>query len=85
MNNLTKTALMSKVKVLVTHSYLTLCNRVDCNPSGTSVHWIPQARILEWVAYTFQQIFSTDKTQQMFQLVLQSQKCAEQTTWDSFF
>ena len=85
MNDLTKTSLMSKVKVLVTQSYLTLCNRMDCSPSGTSVHGIPQARILEWVAYTIRQIFSTAKTQQMFQLVLQLQKCAEQTTWESLF
>ena len=27
-----------------------LCNLVDCNPSGSSVHGILQARILEWVA-----------------------------------
>ena len=28
----------------------TLCNPVDCSPSGSSVHEISQARILEWVA-----------------------------------
>ena len=27
-----------------------LCNPVDCNPPGSSVHGISQARILEWVA-----------------------------------
>ena len=26
------------------------CDRVDCSPPGSSVHWIFQARILEWVA-----------------------------------
>ena len=31
-------------------SCLTLCNRVDCSPPGSSVHGILQARILEWVA-----------------------------------
>ena len=31
-------------------SCLTLCNPLDCNPSSSSVHWISQARILEWVA-----------------------------------
>ena len=25
------------------------CNTMDCSPSGSSVHWISQARILEWV------------------------------------
>ena len=26
-----------------------LCNPMDCRPSGSSVHWILQARILDWV------------------------------------
>ena len=29
---------------------LTLCNRVDCSPRGSSVHGIIPARILKWVA-----------------------------------
>ena len=32
------------------HSCLTLCDRMDCRPPGSSVHGILQARILEWVA-----------------------------------
>ena len=28
----------------------TLCDPVDCSPPGSSVHRIPQTRILEWVA-----------------------------------
>ena len=31
-------------------SCLTLCYPTDCSPPGSSVHGIPQARILEWVA-----------------------------------
>ena len=31
-------------------SCLTLCNPMDCSPSGSSVHGISQAEILEWVA-----------------------------------
>ena len=31
-------------------SSLTLCDTKDCSPPGSSVHWISQARILEWVA-----------------------------------
>ena len=31
----------------------TLCNSIDCNPPGFSVHGILQARILEWVAISF--------------------------------
>ena len=35
---------------LVAKSSPTLCNPMDCNPSGSSVHGISQARILERVA-----------------------------------
>ena len=28
----------------------TLCDHMDCNPPGSSVHGILQARILEWIA-----------------------------------
>ena len=31
-------------QVLITQSCLTLCNPVDCNPQGLSVHGILQAR-----------------------------------------
>ena len=30
-----------------------LCDPMDCSPPGSSVHGIPQARILEWVAIPF--------------------------------
>ena len=30
---------------------LTCCDPMDCSPSGSSVHGIFQARILEWVPY----------------------------------
>ena len=42
-----------KVKVLITHSYLTLCSPVDYSSPGSSVHGILQARILEWVPIPF--------------------------------
>ena len=35
---------------LVAKSRLTLSYPVDCNPPGSSVHGILQARIIEWVA-----------------------------------
>ena len=45
---------------LVAQSCLTLCNPRDCNPLGSSVHGILQARILEWVAIFFSRgIFPT--------------------------
>ena len=34
-------------------SCLILCDTMDCSPPGSSVHGIPQARILEWVAVSF--------------------------------
>ena len=42
-----------KVKVLVAQSCPTLCNPMDCSLPGFSVHWILQARILEWIAIPF--------------------------------
>ena len=36
--------------VLVAQSCPTLCDPMDCNPPGSSVHGIVQARILELVA-----------------------------------
>ena len=42
-----------KVKVLVAQSCLTLCNRMECSPPGSSAHEILQVRILEWVAIPF--------------------------------
>ena len=39
--------------VLVTHSYSTLCDPMDCSLPGFSVHGILQATILEWVTMPF--------------------------------
>ena len=41
------------MKVLVTQLCLTLCDPMDCNPPGSSVHGILQARILEGAAIPF--------------------------------
>ena len=46
-------AFHSEVKSEIAQSCLTLCNPVDCSPSGSSIHGILQARILEWVAISF--------------------------------
>ena len=37
----------------VAQSCLTLCDPMDCNLAGSSVHRIFQARVLEWVAISF--------------------------------
>ena len=42
---------MVKVKVLVTQSCPALRDPTVYSPSGSSVHWISQARILEWIAF----------------------------------
>ena len=42
--------LFVKVKMLVSQSYLTLCNPMDYSLPGSSVRGILQAGILEWVA-----------------------------------
>ena len=41
------------ISVLVTQSGWTLSYPVDCNSPGSSVHWILQARLLEWVTVPF--------------------------------
>ena len=43
---------LGKVK-LVIQFCPTLCDPMDCSPSGSSVHGILQAGILEWVAISF--------------------------------
>ena len=45
--------------VLVTQSRSILCDPMDCSPPGSSVHRIPHARILEWVAISFSIIYDT--------------------------
>ena len=44
---------MSQSGVLVAQSCLTLCNPTDHSLPGSSVHGIPQAKILEWIAIPF--------------------------------
>ena len=36
--------------LLQSNVLVTLCDPLDCNPSGSSVHGISQARILEWIS-----------------------------------
>ena len=43
----------------VAQSRPTLCNPMDCNPPGSSVHGIFQARILEYCHSLLQEIFLT--------------------------
>ena len=52
------TFLLKCKSVLVTQSCLTICDPKDCSPSGSSVHGILQARILEWVTIIFSRGYS---------------------------
>ena len=40
-------------------SYLILYDPMDCNPPGSSVYGIFQARFLEWVAISFSKVRTT--------------------------
>ena len=44
-------------------SCLTLCNAMDCSLPASSVHWILQARILQWVAIPLSRESSQPKDQ----------------------
>ena len=41
----------------VAQSCLTLSDRMDCGPPGSSIHGIFQARVLEWGAIAFSVVF----------------------------
>ena len=49
---------MKWTEVLVSQLCLTLCDPMDCSLRGSSVHWILQARILEWVAIPLSRVSS---------------------------
>ena len=38
----------------------TLCDPMDCSLPGSSLHWILQARVLEWVSISFSRGSSLD-------------------------
>ena len=44
---------LKSVEMFVAQSCLIPCNSMDCSPTGSSIHGILQARILEWVAIAF--------------------------------
>ena len=48
-----KEDVIKEVKMIVVQSFQTLCNPMNCRLSGSFVHGIFQARILEWVAISF--------------------------------
>ena len=52
-----------KVGMLVAQSCQTLCNLMDCSLPDSSVHWILQAKTLEWVAIPFSRGSSRPRNQ----------------------
>ena len=53
------------MKVKVAQLCLTLCNPMDCNPPGSSIHGILQARTWKWTAcFLLQGIFPTEGVNQ---------------------
>ena len=42
----------------VTQPCPTLCDPMDCSPAGSSIHGIFQARVLEWVAISFSNMYN---------------------------
>ena len=50
---------------LVAKSCLTHCDPMSCSPPGSSVHWVFQARILEWIAISFSKGSSQNKDQNL--------------------
>ena len=53
-----------KVKVKVKSlSPVRLCDRMDCSLSGSSVHGIFQAQVLEWIAIAFSRASSRPRNQ----------------------
>ena len=53
----------SVCSVLVAQLCLTLWDPMDCCPPGSSIHWLSQARILEWVAINSSREFSQPRNQ----------------------
>ena len=60
--------LWQKVKVK-SFSCLTLCDPMDCSLSGSSIHGIFQARVLEWIAISFSRGSSLPRNQTWVSLI----------------
>ena len=64
-------------------SCLPLCDPMDCNPPGSSIHGIVQARILEWVRACLQGIFTGIKSMPLVTLSLADKFFTSSTTWEA--
>ena len=73
--------------VLSLQACSTLCHSVDSSPTGSSVHGLFQARILEWVALPFSKGSSPPRDRihvsypRLFCLLLWQPALSTSTTW----
>ena len=49
----------------VAQSCVTLSDPMDCSPPGSSIHGIFQARVLEWGAIAFSNIYLLDELKEI--------------------
>ena len=64
-------------------SRVQLCNPIDCNPPGSSVHGILQARILEWVAMPSSRGSSRPRDQTQVPCALAGRFFNTSATWEA--
>ena len=64
-------------------SHLTLCNLMECGLSGSYVHGISQARILEWVAISFTRGSSQTRDRTLISCIVDKFFTAEPQTFIS--
>ena len=58
----------------VAQSCPTLSNPMDCSPSGSTVHGIFQAKVLEWVAIAFSIYYANTNQKKAILVILISDK-----------
>ena len=63
------TTLMAESESEVAQLCLTLCDPMDCSLSGSSIHGIFQARVLEWIAISFSRGSSLPRNQTWVSLI----------------
>ena len=79
-------SLFTFAQELAAQSYLTLCDPMDHSPPGSSVHWILQARILEWIAISCSREMAIFCADHPLILPLSVQPFMKvQTFWEGFF
>ena len=73
----------NRVRAKSLQSYPTLCDPMDCSPPGFCVHWILQARVLEWVAMPSSRGSSQDQTHISYVSCIDRQVSYTRATWEA--